>query len=195
MNDLFDADDAATPLTPDEKQGLIPTHVTLRSELNELEQRGVSAGEQWAFDRRRRKILDQPFLRNLHRHMFENVWRWAGEYRRTERNIGIDAKNIEVELKKLLDDADYWIEHKTYPPDEIALRLHHRLTWIHPFPNGNGRHARLAADLLITSLGGKRFSWGQTNLVSIGDARKRYIEALRSADMHNIESLLIFARF
>lgn len=194
MTEIFDDDDAATPLTSGEKQGLIPTHIALRSELNEWEQRGVLAAEQWAFGRRHKTILDQLFLRKLHSQMFKDIWRWAGDYRKTERNIGVDASHIEIELKKLLDDTHYWIENKTYPPDEIAIRFHHRLVWIHPFPNGNGRHARLIADLLIKSLGKLRFSWGQTSLVSISEARKHYVNALRAADNHNIEPLLLFAR-
>ena len=126
--------------------------------------------------------------------MFKDVWRWAGEYRRTDRNIGVDVSHIEVELKKLLDDVHYWIENKTYPPEEIAVRFHHRLVWIHPFPNGNGRLSRLMADLLIIFLGQFRFSWGQTSLVSVSEVRKKYVEALRAADAHNIKLLLLFAR-
>lgn len=194
MTDIFDEDDAATPLTDDEKKGLIPTHIALRRELNEAEQRGVLDGEQWAFGRRHKNILNQAFLRELHFQMFKDVWRWAGDYRKTERNIGVDASQIEVELKKLLDDANYRIENKTYPPDEIAVRFHHRLVWIHSFPNGNGRHSRLIADVLITSLGETRFSWGRTSLVSVSEARKRYVDALRAADNHNIQPLLLFAR-
>ena len=194
MNDLLDADDAATPLAPDERKGLIPTHIALRSELNEAEQRGVLAAEQWAFSRRRKTILDERFLHTLHRRMFQDVWRWAGKYRTTPRNIGVEPWRIAAEVKTLLDDAKCWIDQGSYGADEIAVRFHHRLVWIHPFPNGNGRHARLAADLLITTLGGTRFTWGRNSLVASGETRKRYVAALRAADNHDIDPLLAFAR-
>jgi Fic-DOC domain mobile mystery protein B len=189
----FDADDNATPLTPAERDGLIPTHVTLRSELNELEQQNILEADQWAFQRKRR-VLDDAFLRGLHRRMFGHVWRWAGKYRTSERNIGIESYRIEVELHHLVDDVRYWIEHDTYPPDEIALRFHHRLVSIHPFPNGNGRWSRLAADLLIVQLGGERFGWGKSNLQAAGDVRRAYIEALHAADDHDLGLLISFAR-
>jgi Fic-DOC domain mobile mystery protein B len=97
---------------------------------------------------------------------------WAGQFRKTPRNIGVDACQIGPMLRQLLDDVRYWVEHQTYAPDEIAVRFHHRLVWIRPFPNGNGRSSRLAADLLITQLGSERFSWGSGNLVAIADLRK-----------------------
>jgi len=194
MNDILDSDDAATPLTPDEKQGLIPTHIALRHELNEAEQRGVLAAEQWAFGRKRKTVLDEGFLQTLHRRMFQDVWRWAGKYRTTPRNIGVEPWRISVDVKTLLDDTRYWIDHRSYRPDEIAVRFHHRLVWVHPFPNGNVRHARLAADLLITTLGGGRFTWGRKSLVAPSETRKRYVAALRAADNHDIAPLLDFAR-
>jgi Fic-DOC domain mobile mystery protein B len=126
--------------------------------------------------------------------MFNRVWRWAGEFRTTPRNIGIDAWQIEPQLRQLLDDIRYWVEHQTYAPDEIAVRFHHRLVFIHPFPNGNGRLSRLAADLLVVQFGRERFSWGSGNLTTIADLRKRYVDALRAADGHEIEPLILFAR-
>ena len=154
MNDpLFDAeDDAATPLTPDERAQLIPTYITTRAQLNEAEQIGIADADRWAF-RRKRDVLDEDFLLALHKRMLGGVWQWAGTFRNTERNIGIAAYLIGVELRTLIGDVKYWIEHNTFPIDEIAVRFHHRLVAIHPFPNGNGRHSRLAADLLIVSLG------------------------------------------
>ena len=112
----------------------------------------------------------------------------------TPRNIGIDHWSIAVEMRRLLEDAQFWIANRTYSQDEIAVRFHHRLVFIHPFPNGNGRHARLAADLLVTSLGQKRFSWGRASLKDAGETRRRYITALRCADQHDIEPILSFAR-
>jgi Fic-DOC domain mobile mystery protein B len=126
--------------------------------------------------------------------MFGDVWRWAGKFRTSQRNIGIDYWLIQAELRQLLDDTKAWIEYGTYSADEIAVRLHHRLVHIHPFPNGNGRHARLMADLLVTRLGRERFSWGRESLRDPGAARIRYIESLRAADNRNIASLLAFSR-
>ncbi|MES1985906.1 MAG: mobile mystery protein B [Pseudomonadota bacterium] len=191
---LFDAeDDAATPLTAEEREGLIPTYITLRHELNEAEQIGIEEADRWAFGRRR-NVLDEPFLKSLHRRMFGQVWRWAGAYRTTGRNIGVDAYRIGMDLHQLLDDVRYWVEHQTYPADEIALRFHHRLVAIHPFPNGNGRHARLAADLLAVHLGQPRFTWGRANLIEAKTTRHAYVTALRAADGHDIVPLLAFAR-
>jgi Fic-DOC domain mobile mystery protein B len=192
MTDLFHADDDATPLTPEERDALIPTHVTLRSELNELEQQNIAEADLWAFARKRR-VLDETFRRGLHRRMFYRVWRWAGDYRTTERNLGIANYRIQPELRKLIDDGRYWIEHEAYAPDELAVRFHHRLVFVHPFPNGNGRWSRLAADLMIVQLGGSRFTWGRTNLQAAGDVRRAYIDALHAADKHDLSPLMGFA--
>lgn len=191
---LIDADDeAATPLTPEERDALIPTYITLRRELNEVEQIGIADADRWAFARRR-DVLDEDFLKQLHRRMFGDVWKWAGQFRTTPRNLGVEAWKIAPDLRLLLDDVRYWIEHQTYPPDEIAVRFKHRLVFIHPFPNGNGRHSRLAGDLLAVQLGRERFTWGSGNLVAIDELRKIYIDALHAADAHDIEPLLAFAR-
>lgn len=193
MIDPFHAGDAATPLTPEERNGLIPTHVTLRGELNELEQQNILEADHWA-SRRRRNITGEAFLRGLHRRMFNRVWRWAGHYRTSERNLGIESYMIQPELRQFLDDARYWIEHSTYGPDELAVRFHHRLVSIHPFPNGNGRWSRLAGDLLVVQQGKPRFTWGSANLQAANDVRRTYIDALRKADNHDTGPLLIFAR-
>lgn len=194
IDPLFDGeDDAATPLTVEEREQLIPTYITNRAELNEAEQLGIAAADRWAFNRTR-NILDIAFLLALHKRMFGDVWRWAGEVRTTARNIGIDAHRIIAELGQRIDDAQYWIDQQIYDPDEIAIRFHHRLTQIHPFPNGNGRFARLAADLLVVKLGRDRFSWGRKTLADIGETRRHYVEALRAADRNEIASLLAFGR-
>ena len=191
---LIDAEDeAATPLTPEERQALIPTYITLRRELNEVEQIGIADADRWAFSRKR-EVLDEAFLKRLHQRMFNDVWKWAGEFRKTPRNIGVEAWRIEQDLRQLLDDVRYWIENATYPPDEIAVRFHHRLVFIHPFPNGNGRFSRLAADLLAVSLGRPRLSWGSGNLVATDALRRSYVNALHLADAHDIGPLLEFAR-
>jgi Fic-DOC domain mobile mystery protein B len=191
---LFDpGDDAATHLEPEEREQLIPTYITTRAQLNEAEQINITDADDWAFSRKR-DVLSEKFLRNLHKRMFGKVWRWAGTFRNTARNIGVDAYRVGVELRMLLDDVRFWIDHNTYPPDEIAVRFHHRLVWIHPFPNGNGRHSRMAADLLAVALGRPRFTWGSANLVEAADTRKAYVAALRTADNHDIDPLLVFAR-
>ncbi|MBI1360375.1 MAG: mobile mystery protein B [Alphaproteobacteria bacterium] len=191
---LFDpGDDAATPLEPEERAQLIPTYITMRAQLNEAEQINITEADDWAFARKR-DVLSERFLQNLHKRMFRKVWRWAGTFRTTERNIGVAAYKIGVDLRTLLDDVRYWIDNATYPPDEIAVRFHHRLVWIHPFPNGNGRHARMAADLLAIALGCPRFTWGSANLVEAAETRAEYVAALKAADNHDIEPLLAFAR-
>lgn len=191
---LTDAeDDAATPLTPEERHDLIPSYITTRDQLNEVEQLGIAEADRWAFSRKR-DVLDERFLLSLHKRMFGDVWKWAGSFRTTPRNIGVEAYQIAVDLRQLLDDVRYWVEHATFPPDEIALRFHTRLTWIHPFPNGNGRHARLAADLLVVALGGERFTWGGAGLVDATAMRKAYIDAVRAGDNHDFAPLLAFAR-
>jgi Fic-DOC domain mobile mystery protein B len=186
-------DAAATPLTLEERDALIPTYITLRHELNAAEQAGVADADRWAFSRRR-DVLDQAFLQRLHRQMFKDVWRWAGQFRTTPRNIGVEPWRIEEDLHTLLGDARYWIEHRTYPPDEIAVRFHHRLVFIHPFPNGNGRLSRLAADLLAAQLGQSRLTWGSGDLLAVDELRRRYVDALRAADAQDLAPLLAFAR-
>ena len=182
-----------TELTEDEREGLIPSYITLRSELNEAEQANILEAEEWAFARKR-DPLEEKFLDNLHKRMYGNVWQWAGQHRTTGKNIGIDAYRIPTELRQLLDDCRYWIENGIYEPDEIAARFHHRLVSIHCYPNGNGRHARLAADLFLKSMGMERFSWGGKNLVDLSETRKHYIAALQAADGHDIGPLLEFVR-
>ena len=190
------SDDGATPLSPEDLESLVPTHITLQSELNEYEKRGVLEAVGWAFARRRSTstLLDEKFIRALHRRMLGKVWKWAGTYRvRETANLGVDPRIIQVELRHLLDDVRYWLEHGTYLPDEIALRFHHRLVYIHPFPNGNGRLSRLMGDLLIVAQHGKRFSWGERSFGS-GEARERYLAAVRAADKADLAPLLVFAR-
>lgn len=197
MTGLFQEPDDATPLTPQEREGLLQPWITHRRDLNEAEQDNIIECLAWV--RRRRglsahKLLDDRFVRDLHKRMFGNVWNWAGTYRRTERNIGIEAYRIQPELAQMLGDVRYWLDHQTFQGDEIAVRLHHRMVAIHPFPNGNGRHARLMADLLMEQLGRQAFTWGGGSLHDIGELRAAYVSALRAADGHDISPLLAFAR-
>jgi len=193
IDPLGPQDDGGTGLTEEEREGLIPSYITLRGELNEAEQANILEAEEWAFARNRDPLAEK-FLDNLHQRMYGNVWKWAGTHRTTGKNIGVDAYRISTDLRQLLDDCRYWIENGTYKPDEIAARFHHRLVSIHCYPNGNGRHARLAADLFLKSMGRERFSWGGKNLVDVGETRKRYIAALQAADGHDIGLLLEFVR-
>lgn len=190
---LIPEDDGGTKLSDEEREGLIPSYITLRSELNEAEQASILEAEAWAFARNR-DPLKEEFLDKLHKRMFGNVWKWAGTHRYTGKNIGVDAYRIATELRQLLDDCRYWIDNETYEPDEIAARFHHRLVSIHCYPNGNGRHARLAADLLLKAMGRERFSWGGKNLVDLDETRARYVAALQAADGHDIAPLLDFVR-
>jgi len=161
---FVEPDDAATPLTPEEMRDLIPAHIADRRDLNAAEQENIARAQDWAMNGRRRDLLNERFIKDLHKRMLGDVWKWAGKLRTSQRNIGIDYWLIAPELRQLLDDAKAWIGYGAYPADEIAVRFHHRLVLIHPFPNGNGRHARLMADLLVIQLGRERFTWGRESL-------------------------------
>ena len=191
----FNYPEGATPLNADEVEGLLPTHITTRAELDRWEQDNINEALSWIEKRNPKDILNESFMKLLHNKMFCNVWKWAGRLRQSEKNIGVPWYNISIELKKLCDDVEYWIENKTFSEDEIAARFHHRLVSIHLFPNGNGRHARLMADILLENILNKpTFTWGNVNLVKSGDDRKRYIESLIAADRGDYEHILKFAR-
>ena len=195
MTDLYDYPDGATPLDLDEIEGLIPTHIVNRNQLNELEQENITQARIWLDTAKFKKINTDVNLRKLHIQMFANVWKWAGIFRKTEKNVGVDPLHIAVDLRNLCDDVDAWIEYKSYPADEIAVRFHHRLTQIHPYPNGNGRHARLATDVLLRKqLVEKPFSWGSGSIENASDTRTAYIDALREADKDNYQPLMRFVR-
>jgi Fic-DOC domain mobile mystery protein B len=193
MSGPLDEPEDATPLNPEERDGLIPSHVTLRIELNELEQQNILEADEWALARRRDPV-DEAFGRRLHRRMFGGVWRWAGSYRASNKNLGVERMLIHPRLYEALDQTRYWVEHETFPPDEIAVRFHHALVAVHPFPNGNGRWSRLMADILAVRLGGRRFSWGRGALSAADETRGAYIAALKAADNHDFGPLLAFAR-
>ena len=192
--DLFAQPDDATPLDVEEREGLLQSWIATRADLNEAEQANIDDAVAWTRRRRETDMLTEGFVFRLHRRMFGDVWSWAGSFRRTGKNIGVDPVQIGVQLGGLLRDAHYWMDHGAFPSDEIAIRLHHGLVAIHPFPNGNGRHARLMADMLIAKLGGAPFSWGGGTLRDIGALRTDYIKALRAADQHDFGPLLVFAR-
>ncbi|MFM7802472.1 MAG: mobile mystery protein B, partial [Limnohabitans sp.] len=149
----------ATPLDPDEAAGLIPKHISAQADLNAWEQLNIAQGDQWAARQTKRELLDEGFVRDLHKQMFDKTWRWAGSFRNSNKNIGVDWTQIAVKLRDLLDNTRYQIADQVFHADEIAVRFHHQLVWIHAFANGNGRHARLMADLLAMRLGRDRLSW------------------------------------
>ena len=194
MNDIFNEPEDATPLSPEDKRGLIPSFISTRAELNREEQRNILEAVVWV-NERTREILSIEAIQNLHKRMFSKVWEWAGEFSQVhDRTIGVQPYMIGPDLRQLTDDVKYWIEHQSYSADEISVRFHHRLVQIHPFPNGNGRCSRLAADILIQNLGGEKFSWGRGDLRSANDVRRAYITALRQADQHDFVALIQFAR-
>lgn len=183
-----------TPLDPDEAAGLIPSHISTQGQLDEWEAVNLLRAQAWLSRQRDLDVLNDGFCRELHRRMFNQTWEWAGTFRRSDKNIGCEWLYVGVQLRNLFDDAAYWIEHRVFPVDEIAARFHHKLVSIHPFPNGNGRHARFMTDALLRQCGHAEFTWGCGNLVAMGDVRHQYIEALRAADKGDVTLLCTFVR-
>lgn len=187
--------EGASPLDLDESEGLLLTHISTRAELDRWEQDNIIEALEWLDSTKPTNILDEQFIKKLHHMMFRNVWSWAGHFRCSDKNIGGPWYQISTSLKNMCDDTRYQIEHQTESSDELAIKFHHRLVWIHPFPNGNGRHARLMTDTLLENvLKCPKFTWGSGNLVKSGETRQRYIDALRSADRHDYELLRKFVR-
>ena len=186
----------ATPLGPDEIDNLKIKTITTRGELDRWEQQNIGEAMDWLDTRKNKsEILFESFVKKLHEKMLSKVWTWAGSFRKTDKNIGVDKYKIGIELKTLLDDTKYWIDNYTYESDEIAIRFHHQLVKIHCFPNGNGRHSRLMTDILLTDVLDKEpFTWGNGNLSVEGGVRDTYINALHSADNNEYEPLMEFVR-
>ena len=190
---LAPAGDGHTELDWDERQRLIPSYIATRGDLNEAEERNISRallGRQPPTD----ALLDDAYLRDMHRDMFGDVWEWAGRYRVRDTNIGVPFETISGSVRSLVLDARTWVETETYEPDELAIRFHHRLVAIHPFPNGNGRHGRIVADLLVVGLGAARFSWGAMLDVGTDHLRAAYVDVLQAADLGRMHDLMVFAR-
>ncbi len=184
-----DDPDGATPVDPDEAAALIPTHISTRDQLNEWEQANIVDAAEWA-QRTRQRALDDLTIRELHRRMFNETWRWAGTYRQSDKNVGVPWLEVPMEVRKLVDDGQFWLDNGVYPIDEAAIRLHHRMARIHPFPNGNGRHARLWCDLLLRQHRRPPIEWMRDDLNHDGNMRRRYIDALRAADGRDLKPLL-----
>ena len=187
-----------TPLDEDEKDGLLIPHISTVEELNEFEQQNIEKAFLWLMKQRSlnaEKILSISFVREVHQRMFSDVWKWAGDFRKTNKNIGVDKFKITETLLNLLKDCAFWIEKGVYTDDEIAILFKHQLVSIHPFANGNGRHSRFMADVLIEyGLHRKPFTWGSANLFSESETRSRYISALQAADGGEMQPLIEFAR-
>ena len=191
---VMDEAEGATPLDPDEMKELKLSHIETRGELDQVEQQNIQDGYNWLSRQRKYKdFLSVEFLKALHEKLFGEVWAWAGQFRNSEKNIGIDPIHIPVELRNLLDDARYWVEHGTYGREEFAARFHHRLVKIHPFANGNGRHARIMTDVILEKvLGVAPINWGADSLSTDGEHREAYLNALRAADNHDYRLLIEF---
>jgi Fic-DOC domain mobile mystery protein B len=186
--------DGQTPPDPDEMGGLKPKHITTQAELNAFELHNIVAGQRWAMRHfQKREVLEESFVRDLHK-MFDRTWKWAGNFRSSDKNISVAWQNIAMRLNQLLQNTQYQAQANALAPDELAVRFHRDLVWIHPFPNGNGRHARFMADIIVMRLGRERFTWGSADLVATGDARQAYLQALRAADAGDHAPLLAFAR-
>jgi Fic-DOC domain mobile mystery protein B len=201
--DLDDID-GQTPLDDDEKEGLLIPAIATRGELDEFEQQNIEQAVQWSLGRsfKAGAVFTEEFIRALHKRMYGNVWAWAGEFRKTNKNIGVDKWQIATALKNLLDDVKFWHANNTYPPDEITIRFKHRLVSIHCFSNGNGRHSRLMADIVIEKIFKlPHYTWGAGNppageagLVKQGEQRTAYLNAIKAADKGDIQPLINFAR-
>ncbi len=191
MENIFETDDNSTSLTEEEKQDLKAKWITTRAELNKMETQGIVNAERWLI-KNKKDFLNIDFIKLLHKKMFGEVWKWAGKFRTTERNIGVAPYQIQEKLKILFDDIEFWIENKTYPEKEIAVRLHHKLVQIHPFPNGNGRISRLMADLLMKKFNRSFSIWNSDLLLESATLRKLYIVALQEADKGNYSKLIEF---
>ncbi len=191
----FEHPSNATLLNPDETIGMIPDLLN-QSELNEWEAANILKAERWLFltSHHSKDILTIDFIKLLHKKMFDETWKWAGQFRSSEKNIGVSPYKITTALHDLLEDVVHQILNNCFSPDEIAYRFHHRLVSIHPFANGNGRHSRLMTDLLLTYMGQPRFTWDEKNLGKEGPVRKQYIDSLREADKHNYAALALFVR-
>ena len=194
----FTYEEGQTPIDEDEKFGLKISTVSTSQELNEFEQNNIEKAIQWTLKNNFKKevILTEQFVKKLHEKMFGDIWKWAGEFRKSNKNIGVDKTIISIELKNLLDDSHYWIDNNSYSEDEIAIRTKHRIVSIHLFPNGNGRHSRLFADIIVSHIFNLSvFSWGSnSDLNKPNQNRHLYIKSLKEADNGNYKPLMHFAR-
>lgn len=185
--------EGATPPDPNEAEGLLLTHITTRGELDRWEQDNILEALAWLSKAKPKDILTEAFIKTLHRRMFGHVWKWAGHFRQSDKNIGGPWHQVPTSVRDLCEDSHLWLKLQDESPDQIAVRFHHRLVSIHPFANGNGRHARLMTDLLLENvLKRSAFTWGEKDLSMAGDNRQAYIAALHAADQNDYAPLLTF---
>ena len=191
----FSYPDGATPIDPESAAGLIP-NLTTQGELNEFEAANILLAERWALRARRdnRDVLLLTTLRRLHEKMFDLTWQWAGQFRNRDTNLGVPWQEVSIRIEQLCGNTRYQLECNAFGWDELAARFHHELVSIHPFPNGNGRHSRLAADLLLIRNRQRRFTWGSASLVKAGAVRQEYFASLREADADSYDRLIAFVR-
>lgn len=186
-----------TPLNEEERDGLLIHSITTREELDEFEQYNIEKAIQWTMGKKlvAEKLFSENFIKDLHKQMYGEVWKWAGSFRKSEKNMGVYSYLIPLHLKQLLDDVLYWHKNKSFIPSELAIRFKHQLVSIHCFPNGNGRHSRLMADIILEKLYEQPFfSWGSSNLVKADNKRKDYIQAIKIADKYDFQPLIDFAK-
>ena len=187
--------EGATPIDPDEAEGLLLTHIATQGELNRWEQDNIIEALAWIDKTKPTNVLNEQFIKQLHKRMFSNVWKWAGKFRQSDKNIGMPWHQVPIYLKNMCEDVPVWIKTQKESSEEMAVRFHHRLVWIHPFPNGNGRHARLMADIFLENvLHGSPFTWGKRDLSNPSEHRAKYINALQEADKGSYTLLLEFAK-
>lgn len=186
-----------TPLSEEEMEGLKIPSISTRGELDEVEQLNIQKAIEWTIRLKIKpeQLFSEKFVLDLHKKMYGDVWKWAGTFRKSEKNIGIKSYYIAIQLKQLLDDALFWFNNNTYSKEETAIRFKHKLVSIHCFPNGNGRHSRLMADLILQKLyNDNYFTWGNSNLIKANEMREKYIKSLREADNQNYNPLIEFAK-
>ncbi len=196
MGLILTYEEGQTPLDPEQINGLKIKTISTQQQLNEFELTNINEALKWLNTKRKiNEVLSEQFLIQVHKRMLGMVWKWAGNFRVTETNIGIEWTKIPIELRLLIDDTKYWVEHQTYDPEQIAIRFKHRLVSIHCFPNGNGRHSRIMADLIAKHVFElEKFSWGQSSILANSEQRKLYLKALQKADKGDYDALLEFAR-
>lgn len=180
----------ATPLDAEDAAALIDSHVTTRGQVDELEFENVAAGMRWAYGRKSDNVLTAEFMLELHKRMFADTWKWAGKVRTKETlPVGVAPDRIRPDIAELCANVAAQLQDVAWSVEEIAARFHHRLVWIHPFTNGNGRFCRVIADVMLIQKDREPFAWGQY-LGRKGEERERYIAALQAADKKDYGPLL-----
>lgn len=178
--------------TPIDVSHLKVKGVQTRSQLDSVEAANILKVVSKYFGRRRPTERMAPFtlqwVKRLHREMFGDVWKWAGRNRTSEINIGVKWHLIDEKLQQLLDDLACWGQSEVGVLEQAAM-LHHRAVQIHPFYNGNGRWARMLANILLHSRGYSSTGWPNELIGTTSIIRDRYIAAIKAADDGNYDLL------